>query len=102
MICLGSVMVNLLRLNIKNIRWNSNTGKNYNIKIGKKTLQIYFKALVDIFGSMVILVLTTGDGGGWIIDGERILGQYMDPEANIWAQEAWEWAVEKAPQWGTS
>ena len=24
------------------------------------------------------------------------------PEANIWAQEEWEWGVEKAPQWGTS
>ena len=26
----------------------------------------------------------------------------QDPEANIWAQEGWEWGVEKAPQWGTS
>ena len=26
----------------------------------------------------------------------------QDPEANIWAQEEWEWGVEKAPQWGTS
>ena len=26
----------------------------------------------------------------------------LDPEANIWAQEGWEWGVEKAPQWGTS
>ena len=25
----------------------------------------------------------------------------QDPEANIWAQEGWEWGVEKAPQWGT-
>ena len=25
----------------------------------------------------------------------------QDPEANIWAQEAWEWGVEKAPQWRT-
>ena len=24
----------------------------------------------------------------------------QDPEANIWAQEGWEWGVEKAPQWG--
>ena len=26
----------------------------------------------------------------------------QDSEANIWAQEGWEWGVEKAPQWGTS
>ena len=26
----------------------------------------------------------------------------QDPEANIWAQEGWEWGVEKTPQWGTS
>ena len=26
----------------------------------------------------------------------------QDPEANIWAQDGWEWEVEKAPQWGTS
>ena len=26
----------------------------------------------------------------------------QDPEANIWAQEGWEWGVEKAPQWGIS
>ena len=26
----------------------------------------------------------------------------QDPEANICAQEGWEWGVEKAPQWGTS
>ena len=26
----------------------------------------------------------------------------QDPEANIWAQEGWEWGVEKAPQWETS
>ena len=26
----------------------------------------------------------------------------QDPEANIWTQEAWEWGVEKTPQWGTS
>ena len=26
----------------------------------------------------------------------------FSPEASIWAQEGWEWGVEKAPQWGTS
>ena len=26
----------------------------------------------------------------------------QDPEANIWAQEEWEWEGEKAPQWGTN
>ena len=26
----------------------------------------------------------------------------QDPEANIWAQEGWEWEVEEATQWGTS
>ena len=26
----------------------------------------------------------------------------QDPEANIWAQEGWEWGVERALQWGTS
>jgi hypothetical protein len=26
----------------------------------------------------------------------------QNAEANIWAQEAWECGVEKAPQWGTS
>ena len=26
----------------------------------------------------------------------------QNPEANIWAQEGWEWGVEKAPEWGTS
>ena len=26
----------------------------------------------------------------------------QDPEENIWAQEGWEWGVEKAPQLGTS
>ena len=26
----------------------------------------------------------------------------QDTEANIWAQEGWEWGVEKVPQWGTS
>ena len=26
----------------------------------------------------------------------------QDPQANILAQEGWEWGVEKAPQWGTS
>ena len=26
----------------------------------------------------------------------------QDREANIWAQEGWEWGVVKAPQWGTS
>ena len=25
-----------------------------------------------------------------------------NPEANIWAQEGWEWGVEKALQWETS
>ena len=25
----------------------------------------------------------------------------LDPGANIWAQEGWEWGVEKASQWGT-
>ena len=24
-----------------------------------------------------------------------------DAEANIWAQEGWEWGVEKTSQWGT-
>ena len=26
----------------------------------------------------------------------------QDPQVNIWAQERWEWGVEKAPLWGTS
>ena len=26
----------------------------------------------------------------------------QDPQVNIWAQEGWEWGVEKAPQRGTS
>ena len=26
----------------------------------------------------------------------------QDPEANIWAQEGWEWGVDKASQWWTS
>ena len=26
----------------------------------------------------------------------------QDPEANILAQEGWEWGLKKAPQWGTS
>ena len=26
----------------------------------------------------------------------------VNPEAKFWAQEGWEWGVEKAPQWGTS
>ena len=36
----------------------------------------------------------------WRIQAKGIWKQ--DREANIWAQEGWEWGVEKAPQWGTS
>ena len=38
-------------------------------------------------------------GGIWNLNQE-----YMkeDPEANIWAQQGWEWGMEKALQWGTS
>ena len=25
----------------------------------------------------------------------------QNAEANLWAQEGWEWGVEKFPQWGT-
>ena len=31
----------------------------------------------------------------------RVFIWKQDPEANIWAQEGWEWGVEKAPQWRT-
>ena len=33
------------------------------------------------------------------IQAKRIWKQ--DPEANILAQEGWEWGAKKAPQWGT-
>ena len=37
-----------------------------------------------------------------IIPGIQAKGIWkQDPEANIWAQEGWEWGVEKTPQWGT-
>ena len=26
----------------------------------------------------------------------------QDPEAEIWAQDGWEWGVEKFPQWGAT
>jgi hypothetical protein len=38
----------------------------------------------------------------YIMGGTRVKGIWkQDPEANIWAQEACEWGVEKASQWET-
>ena len=38
----------------------------------------------------------------YIIGGMQAKGIWeQDPEANIWAQDEWEYGVEKAPQWGT-
>ena len=50
---------------------------------------------------LVVLDGTTVENKGKLILTNRSIWK-QDPEANIWAQEGWEWGVEKAPQWGTS
>ena len=52
----------------------------------------------NIFSPICCIVLVSYIKGG--IQAKDIWKQ--DPEANIWAQEGWEWGVEKAPQLGTS
>ena len=57
-------------------------------------LQEFYEELQDVPNAQIKI----GSKGG--IQTKGIWKQ--DPEVNIWAQEGWEWGMEKAPQWGTS
>ena len=47
--------------------------------------------------------ISTWNMVSYIKGGMQAMGIWeQDPKANIWAQEEWEWGVEKAPQLGTS
>ena len=46
----------------------------------------------------IIIIIIMWNMVSYIKGGMRAKGT----EANIWAQEEWEWGVEKAPQWGSS
>ena len=65
--------------------------KNLKIKICKYKKIIWYCQLCYVVVKRWSLTLAEGKGI-W----------KQDPEANIWAQEGWEWGVEKAPQWGIS
>ena len=64
-----------------------------------KQFNIIWQELKDwlLFTNIVLLHLSYIKGG---IQAKGIWKQ--DHEASIWAQEGWEWGVEKAPQWGIS
>ena len=59
---------------------------------------------IKIYKTIILPVVLYGcETWCYIKGGMKARGIWkQDPEANIWAQEGWEWGAEKAPQWGTS
>ena len=66
-------------------------------------LQIPLEATISLFKKIILDFDSYKFCVSYIKGGMQAKGIWkQDPEANIWAQEGWEWGMEKAPQWGTS